>query len=66
MLSALDEIAIELNGMAYVMEDDNNVYQAGRLRKISEKLRDISKGEREIMNTMNTARKDPNAWADLR
>ena len=52
MLSALDEIAIELNGMAYVMEDDNNVYQAGRLRKMSEKLKDISAYERELMNAL--------------
>jgi len=52
MLSTLDEIAIELNGMAYVMEDDNNVYQAGRLRKMAEKLRDISAYEREMMNSL--------------
>ena len=59
MLSALDEIAIELNGMAYVMEDDNDVYQAGRLRKISEKLRNISESERPTQ-------KDKIAWSNIK
>lgn len=59
MLSALDEIAIELNGMAYVMDDDNDVYQAGRLREISEMLRDISESER-------LTQKDKKAWSDIK
>lgn len=62
MLSALDEIAIELNGMAYVMEDDNNVYQASRLRKIAEKLSDISKGESNVLNAINN--KKP--WSNIK
>lgn len=46
-LSMLDKIAIELDGMCCVLNDNGDTYQSNRLHKISERLIAISNSERE-------------------
>lgn len=48
--SRLDEIALELQGMACVMYDDSNYNQAQKLRELSNDLIDISNETRPVTN----------------
>ena len=48
--SRLDEIALELQGMACVMYDDSNYNQAQKLRELSNDLIDISNKTRPVAN----------------
>lgn len=49
-ISELDRLALELIGMACVMEDDGNRYQAKRLKEVAEKMLCISEEEKNASN----------------